>query len=41
MDDSKYFFHFGGEVLNKWLKAWSIFIFTIGGLLVVLLIGLI
>ncbi|GED63760.1 hypothetical protein [Lysinibacillus fusiformis] len=24
--------------MNKWLKAWSIFIFTIGGLLVLLII---
>jgi len=27
--------------LNKWLKVWSIFIFTIGGLLVLLLIGVV
>ncbi|WP_336636272.1 hypothetical protein [Lysinibacillus fusiformis] len=25
--------------MNKWLKAWSIFIFTIGGLLVLLIIA--
>ncbi len=30
-------FYFGGEVLNKRLKAWSIFFFTIGGLLVLLI----
>lgn len=27
--------------MNKWLKVWSIFIFTIGGLLVLLLIGVV
>ncbi|WP_249660199.1 hypothetical protein [Lysinibacillus fusiformis] len=32
-------FYFGGEISNKWLKAWSIFIFTIGGLLVLLIIA--
>lgn len=31
----------GGEMMNKWLKGWSIFIFSVGGIVILLVILLI